>query len=51
MDENKYTKMKTEKNLKVLFIKLISIFIAAIAVINVVFNLLFTERLEKIDKI
>jgi hypothetical protein len=38
-------------NLKSFFIKLISITIAVIIVFNVVFNLIFAQRLEKIDKI
>ena len=45
MQENK------QNNLKNFFIKLISITIAAIIIINVVFNVLFAERLNKIDKI
>ena len=38
-------------NLKVFFIKLISVVIAIIVVINLTFNLFFSERLERIDKI
>jgi len=51
MTENDNQNTKSKKNLKVFFIKLISISIAAIIVINVVFNVMFAERLEKIDKI
>ena len=40
-----------KKNLRLFFIKLISISIAIIIVINLTFNLIFAERLEKIDKI
>lgn len=38
-------------NLKSFFIKLVSISIAIIVIVNVVFNLIFAERLAKIDKI
>ena len=38
-------------NLKVFFIKLISIAIVLVIVINLIFNLIFADRLEKIDKI
>ena len=51
MTENKKDNLKSEKNLKVFFIKLISVSIAAIIVVNVIFNVIFAERLEKIDKI
>ena len=47
MNENK----NTGSSLKQFFIKLVSISIAVIIVINLIFNLVFTERLEKIDKI
>ena len=47
MKENKDSK----PNLKVFFIKLISISIVIVIVINLIFNLIFAERLEKIDKI
>lgn len=36
-------------NLKTFFIKLVSISIAVIVIINVIFNLLLAERLAKID--
>ena len=51
MNETENSDTRSQKNLKVFFIKLISIAIAAIIVVNVVFNVLFAERLEKIDKI
>ena len=51
MNENQNNKFNTQKNLKIFFIKLISISIAIIIVINLIFNLIFAERLEKIDKI
>ncbi len=41
----------SKKSLKIFFIKLISISIASVIVINLMFNLIFAERLEKIDKI
>lgn len=50
--------MKIQKNIKPVknnykpfFIKLASISIAIVIVINLLFNLIFAERLEKIDKI
>jgi len=51
MNENKNNKFNSQKNLKVFFIKLISISIVIIIVVNLIFNLIFAERLEKIDKI
>ena len=50
--------MKGQKNIKTVkndyksfFIKLASISIAIVIVVNLLFNLIFAERLEKIDKI
>ena len=50
--------MKGQKNIKTVkndyksfFIKLSSISIAIVIVVNLLFNLIFAERLEKIDKI
>ena len=40
-----------ESNLKSFFIKLVSITIAIIVIINVVFNLILAERLQKFDQI
>ena len=51
MSENNNNKFKSQKTLKIFFIKLISILIAVVIVINLIFNLIFAERLEKIDKI
>ena len=51
MNENQNNKFNSQKNLKVFFIKLISISIVIIIVVNLIFNLIFAERLEKIDKI
>ena len=51
MNENKNNKSSSQKSLKSFFIKLFSISIALVIVINLIFNLIFAERLEKIDKI
>ena len=51
MNENKDTESSSRKDLKNFFIKLVSISIAVIIIINLIFNLIFAERLEKIDKI
>ena len=51
MNINNNNKTISQKSLKIFFIKLISIFIAIVVVINLTFNLFFAERLEKIDKI
>ena len=51
MNENKNITSKSQKSLKSFFIKLISISIAVFIVINLIFNIIFAERLEKIDKI
>lgn len=40
-----------DNNLKVFFIKLVSITISIIIIINVVFNLLLSEKLESFNKI
>ena len=51
MNENKNSESNSQKSLKSFFIKLISISIASVIVINLIFNIIFAERLEKIDKI
>ena len=51
MNENKNSESKSQKSLKSFFIKLISISIALVIVMNLIFNLILGERLEKIDKI
>ena len=51
MSENKNNKSDSQRTLKGFFIKLISISIAVIFVFNLIFNLFFSERLEKIDKV
>ena len=47
VDEKKVQKT----NIKVFLIKLVSISVAIVIVINLIFNLILGERLEKIDKI
>tara|TARA_B100000963_G_C22413423_1_gene574295 strand:- start:416 stop:730 length:315 start_codon:yes stop_codon:yes gene_type:complete len=39
------------QNLKSFFVKLISIVLAIIITVNILYNLILSERLEKIDKI
>ena len=50
MTEND-NKPKSGVNLKIFFIKLISISVAIIIIINFLFNIILAERLEKIDRI
>ena len=51
MNINNNNKKSSQTTLKIFFIKLISISIAIVILINLVFNLFLAERLEKIDKI
>ena len=51
MNDKKDGKKIPQQNLKIFLIKLISISIASVIVINLIFNLILGERLEKIDKI
>ena len=51
MNEDQNSKVKPQKSLKIFFIKLISISIVIIIIINLTFNLIFADRLESIDKI
>ena len=51
MDDKENSKKISQSNLKIFFIKLILVSVAFIIVINLLFNLIFAERLEKIDKI
>ena len=51
MNINNNNKNNTQKNLKIFFIKLISITIMIFILINLIFNLFFAERMENIDKI
>ena len=50
MDEDSNNNNTSKKSLKIFFIKLISISIVVLVLINLVFNLFFAERLEKIDR-
>ena len=51
MNINNNNKKSSQTTLKIFFIKLISISIAIVILINLVFNLFLAERLEKIDRI
>ena len=51
MDDKENSKKVSQNSLKIFFIKLILVSVAFIIVINILFNLIFAERLEKIDKI
>ena len=51
MDDKENSKKISQSNLKIFFIKLILVSVAFIIVINLLFNLIFAERFEKIDKI
>ena len=51
MDDKENSKKISQNNLKSFFIKLASISVAIVIVINLLFNLILAERLEKIDKV
>ena len=51
MDDKESGKKLPQQNLKFFLIKLVSISIVSVIVINLLFNLIFAERLDKIDKI
>ena len=51
MDKKIENKNTSKGNLKIFFIKLVSISIAIILIINFLFNMILSERLDKIDKI
>ena len=51
MDDKENGKKISQSNLKIFFIKLILVSVVFIIVINLLFNLIFAERLEKIDKV
>ena len=51
MKEQEKNKLLTINNYKPFFIKLASIAIVVVIVINLLFNLILSERLEKIDKV
>ncbi len=51
MDKKIENKNTSNGSLKIFFIKLVSISIAIILIINFLFNMILSERLDKIDKI
>ena len=51
MNINNNNKTSSQKRFKNFFIKLISVSIVILIMINLIFNLFIAERLEKIDKI
>ena len=51
MNESDNNKSSNQKNLKIFFIKLFSISIAIILIINFLFNMILSDRLDGIDKI
>ena len=51
MDKKIENKNTSKGSLKFFFIKLVSISIAIILIINFLFNMILSERLDKIDKI
>jgi len=51
MNDLQSEERKQKKTMKVFFVKLIAVSIAAVVVINLIFNLILGERLEKIDKV
>ena len=51
MDDKENSKKISQNNIKSFLIKLISISIASVIVVNLIFNLIFAEKLEKIDKV
>ena len=51
MADQKNNKEIKQRGYKSFFVKLVSISIAIVIIINLIFNLIFSERLEKMDKI
>ena len=51
MIDQENNKDMQQRGYKSFFVKLVSISIAIVVVINLLFNLIFSERLEKMDKI
>ena len=51
MDDKENSKKISQNNIKPFLVKLVLISIATVIVINLTFNLIFAERLEKIDRI
>ena len=51
MTDQENNKDVQQRGYKSFFVKLVSISIAIVIVLNLLFNLIFSERLEKMDKI
>ena len=51
MTDQENNKDMQQRGYKSFFVKLVSISVAIVIVINLLFNLIFSERLEKMDKI
>ena len=51
MIDQENNKDMQQRGYKSFFVKLVSISIAIVIIINLLFNLIFSERLEKMDKI
>ncbi len=51
MTDQENNKDMQQRGYKSFFVKLVSISIAIVIIINLLFNLIFSERLEKMDKI
>ena len=51
MTDQENNKDMKQRGYKSFFVKLVSISVAIVIVINLLFNLIFSERLEKMDKI
>ena len=51
MDDKENSKKISQNNIKSFLIKLISVSIASVIVVNIIFNLIFAERLEKFDRV
>ena len=51
MTDQENNKDMKQRGYKSFFVKLVSISIAIVIIINLIFNLIFSERLEKMDKI
>ncbi len=51
MDDKENSKKVSQNSLKIFFTKLVLVSVTFIIVINILFNLILAERLEKIDKI
>ena len=49
MDDKEHSKKISQNNIKSFLIKLISISIASVIVVNLIFNLIFAEKFKNID--